>query len=102
MPPLVLFGAGGQLRLASKERGRSRERVTRLTGDSMTQDVQNRAAAVVDSLAAAGAPAPAPLTSHTATNNRLNLKFNGSDKFVRELRKRVDAYFEKTGKRRRD
>src|SRR4051812_22841938 len=68
----------------------------------MTQDVQNRAAAVVDSLAAAVAPAPAPLTSHTATNNRLNLKFNGSDKFVRELRKRVDAYFEKTGKRRRD
>ncbi len=30
------------------------------------------------------------------------LKFNGSDKFLRELRKRVDAYFEKTGRRRRD
>lgn len=30
------------------------------------------------------------------------LKFNGSDRFVRELRKRVDAYFEKTGHKRRD
>jgi linoleoyl-CoA desaturase len=30
------------------------------------------------------------------------LKFNGSDRFIRELRKRVDAYFERTGRRRRD
>jgi linoleoyl-CoA desaturase len=30
------------------------------------------------------------------------LKFNNSDRFVRELRKRVDAYFEKTGRRKRD
>jgi linoleoyl-CoA desaturase len=30
------------------------------------------------------------------------LKFNGSDRFLRELRKRVDAYFEKTGRSRRD
>lgn len=30
------------------------------------------------------------------------LKFNGSDRFLRELRKRVDAYFELTGRRRRD
>ena len=30
------------------------------------------------------------------------LKFTGSDRFIRELRKRVDAYFEHTGKRRRD
>jgi linoleoyl-CoA desaturase len=30
------------------------------------------------------------------------LKFNGSDRFLRELRRRVDAYFEKTGRRRRD
>jgi linoleoyl-CoA desaturase len=30
------------------------------------------------------------------------LKFNGGDRFLRELRKRVDAYFEKTGRRRRD
>jgi linoleoyl-CoA desaturase len=30
------------------------------------------------------------------------LKFNTSDRFVRELRKRVDAYFEKTGRRKRD
>jgi linoleoyl-CoA desaturase len=30
------------------------------------------------------------------------LKFNGSDRFIRELRRRVDAYFEQTGKSRRD
>lgn len=30
------------------------------------------------------------------------LKFSGSDRFVRELRKRVDAYFERTGRPRRD
>src|SRR6478672_1107715 len=35
-------------------------------------------------------------TEHTA------LKFNGSDRFIRELRRRVDAYFERTGHRRRD
>jgi linoleoyl-CoA desaturase len=30
------------------------------------------------------------------------LKFSGSDCFIRELRHRVDAYFERTGQRRRD
>ncbi|MGB7160764.1 MAG: acyl-CoA desaturase [Tepidisphaeraceae bacterium] len=30
------------------------------------------------------------------------LKFNGSDRFIRELRRRVDAYFEQTGHSRRD
>lgn len=30
------------------------------------------------------------------------LKFSGSDRFLRELRKRVDAYFERTGRSRRD
>jgi linoleoyl-CoA desaturase len=30
------------------------------------------------------------------------LKFSGSDRFIRELRRRVDAYFERTGKSRRD
>jgi linoleoyl-CoA desaturase len=30
------------------------------------------------------------------------LKFNGSDRFLRELRRRVDAYFERTGRPRRD
>ena len=30
------------------------------------------------------------------------LKFGASDRFVRELRRRVDAYFERTGRRRRD
>jgi linoleoyl-CoA desaturase len=31
-----------------------------------------------------------------------SIKFTGSDRFVQELRKRVDAYFENTGRRRRD
>lgn len=35
-------------------------------------------------------------------NARPQLKFSSSDRFVRELRRRVDAYFEKTGRRRRD
>ena len=30
------------------------------------------------------------------------VKFNGSDRFIRELRRRVDQYFEQTGKRKRD
>lgn len=30
------------------------------------------------------------------------LKFSGSDRFIRELRRRVDDYFERTGHRRRD
>jgi linoleoyl-CoA desaturase len=30
------------------------------------------------------------------------VKFKPSDRFIRELRKRVDAYFEQTGKKRRD
>src|SRR6476646_5971879 len=38
--------------------------------------------------------------SHATEHSKL--KFNGSDRFIRELRKRVDAYFEKTGHRRRD
>lgn len=38
-------------------------------------------------------------TSSTAVPK---LKFSGSDRFLRELRKRVDAYFEQTGRRPRD
>jgi linoleoyl-CoA desaturase len=30
------------------------------------------------------------------------VKFNGSDRFIRELRRRVDQYFEQTGKSKRD
>src|SRR3954469_3625046 len=30
------------------------------------------------------------------------LKFTGSDRFIRELRQRVDAYFERTGRKKRD
>src|SRR4029077_13306953 len=40
---------------------------------------------------------PAGESAHKAM-----LKFNSSDRFVRELRKRVDAYFERTGRPRRD
>src|SRR6476661_3545612 len=38
----------------------------------------------------------------TAETHSSHLKFGGSDKFIRELRKRVDAYFEKTGRNKRD
>jgi linoleoyl-CoA desaturase len=39
-------------------------------------------------------------TSHATEHPKL--KFNGSDRFLRELRRRVDVYFEQTGHRRRD
>jgi len=35
-------------------------------------------------------------------SNSPSLKFSGSDRFIKELRKRVDAYFERTGHSRRD
>src|SRR5690242_1302878 len=38
-----------------------------------------------------------PCTAQSAT-----VKFNGSDRFIRELRRRVDAYFQRTGRPRRD
>ena len=45
-------------------------------------------------------------SSVEATNSRTDrhptVKFTGSDRFIRELRKRVDAYFETTGYSRRD
>ena len=40
--------------------------------------------------------------SASKSNIPASLKFNGSDRFIRELRRRVDAYFEKTGRPRRD
>ena len=43
------------------------------------------------------APAPAARTGHPP-----KLKFTGSDRFLRELRNRVDAYFESTGRSKRD
>ena len=48
----------------------------------------------------ATSPASPTSVAQAAISNKL--KFNGSDRFLRELRKRVDAYFEKTGRRRRD
>jgi linoleoyl-CoA desaturase len=47
--------------------------------------------------------APTDQTSVSPTPARSHkLKFNGSDRFLRELRQRVDAYFEQSGRRRRD
>lgn len=42
------------------------------------------------------------MTHPTTSANSNRLKFNGSDRFIRELKRRVDAYFEKTGRPRRD
>jgi linoleoyl-CoA desaturase len=44
-------------------------------------------------------PTTTPAAQETESHK---LKFNGSDRFLRELRKRVDAHFEKTGRKRRD
>jgi linoleoyl-CoA desaturase len=58
---------------------------------------------VVDSVQPTGKPAEKAAkktAGHAAAVTAL--KFNGSDRFIRELRKRVDAYFEQTGQRRRD
>jgi linoleoyl-CoA desaturase len=41
-------------------------------------------------------------TDTTAAARPARLKFTGSDRFIHELRRRVDAYFETTGQRRRD
>jgi linoleoyl-CoA desaturase len=43
-----------------------------------------------------------PLFIPLKDNRPSPLKFNGSDRFLRELRKRVDAYFESSGRKRRD
>jgi len=45
--------------------------------------------------------APQP-TDHTFSSEAPKVKFSGSDRFLRELRRRVDAYFERTGHSRRD
>jgi len=46
-------------------------------------------------------PSPTPRGA-TSGARPVKLKFTGSDRFIHELRKRVDAYFEKTGRPRRD
>lgn len=48
----------------------------------------------------AGAPYTTP--NDISPAEHLRPKFNGSDRFLRELRRRVDAYFERTGRPRRD
>lgn len=49
----------------------------------------------------AGFAAGAPPEVRSVTRHA-KPKFNGSDRFLRELRRRVDAYFEKTGHKKRD
>src|SRR5438105_6549821 len=46
--------------------------------------------------------APPTPAAHFDGPRSPKLKFSGSDRFIRELRRRVDAYFEQTGRRRRD
>src|SRR5579864_7871207 len=58
----------------------------------------NLASSTTDTLPAAPASTCAPADS----GQLAKLKFNGSDRFLRELRRRVDAYFERTGRPRRD
>src|SRR3954463_7195685 len=43
-----------------------------------------------------------PGCRHDESDTRPRLKFNKSDGFQAELRRRVDAFFESTGRRRRD
>jgi linoleoyl-CoA desaturase len=51
----------------------------------------------------AGMAGTAPAAETAAkSGNAAKVKFTGSDRFIRELRRRVDAYFERTGRRRRD
>jgi len=47
-------------------------------------------------------PTKTPSQAASPSSDLPNLKFSGSDRFVRELRRRVDAYFEQTGRSRRD
>src|ERR1700722_11557948 len=47
-------------------------------------------------------PDIAERTAGSSTGNAPKLNFIGSDRFMRELRQRVDAYFEKSGRSRRD
>jgi len=46
--------------------------------------------------------APAPFINADPKGSAPKLKFTGSDRFIRELRQRVDAYFTSTGHSRRD
>ena len=47
-------------------------------------------------------PSTAPSVATSTSPHAPRLKFSGSDRFIRELRRRVDAYFEGTGQKRRD
>jgi len=48
------------------------------------------------------ATVPRASVTCTGTDEPPRVKFSGSDRFILELRRRVDAYFERTGRRRRD
>jgi linoleoyl-CoA desaturase len=47
-------------------------------------------------------PVAQPATTRVCGSEAPKVKFTGSDRFLRELRRRVDAYFEQTGHSRRD
>ena len=49
-----------------------------------------------------GRVSASPSTANALGRLAPRLKFTGSDRFIRELRRRVDAYFEGTGQKRRD
>jgi linoleoyl-CoA desaturase len=53
-------------------------------------------------MSAMDAPAPSFAANQLDPHLSPKLKFTGSDRFIRELRRRVDAYFEQTGRPRRD
>src|SRR5438034_1607210 len=48
------------------------------------------------------APAPTASLNSAGAATCSALKFSASDRFIHELRRRVDAYFERTGRSRRD
>lgn len=53
-------------------------------------------------MSAANPPMTMPPEAATDRHLAPKLKFTGSDRFIHELRRRVDAYFQQTGKPRRD
>jgi linoleoyl-CoA desaturase len=53
-------------------------------------------------MTSSSASPPQVIANDNAKGEVARLKFSGSDQFIRELRRRVDAYFERTGYSKRD
>ena len=68
-------------------------------GSDVQAEVKMDASEGLVQISTAGTSIPNP---ETPAAQKVGVKFKGPDRFVRELRKRVDAYFEQTGKNRRD